>query len=169
MLAFIAFEEDISNAQAPLEPDERNEWKNNDAQAKAVIGFGLEMSILIMFGKLKVCSSCGRSHKFVSTRNFVEPLNCSAQILQCKDVRWGRFLPFLTRIRQLSADQKAMGVTNIDQELCMILLPRLLHRFEHPTVAVDTIAEGDRQTVEFFKSWLLQEEQKMNSRTTEST
>lgn len=51
----------------------------------------------------------------------------------------------------------------------MTIFCGLSHRFDYLIAAIDMIAEEDELPVESVKSWLLQEEQNMNSCTADPT
>lgn len=101
-------------------------------------------------------------------RALLNHLTAQHQFYSAKMSDGERVLAYMTRIIQLSADLKAMEVTITDQELCTTKLCSLPHRFEGEIVSINTIAEGDKLTVEFVKIRIIQEEKKMNIRTANS-
>lgn len=123
VLAFCNLEDHISDSQAPLDPNEVEEWKKRDARAKADIGFsfsykhvehvrrpesGYDMWIEVM-------------NRFQGERCSTAKLLCTfSTVLKMSDGECS--LAYLTRIRQVDADLKAMDGTIIAQELFMTIL-----------------------------------------------
>ena len=73
-------------------------------------------------------------------------------------------MAFISRFRQLGADCKAMVVAIDDQEMAMMVLCGLPPKYEHLIVAIDAAADDRSLSMDFIKSRLLQEEQRMLDR-----
>ena len=73
-------------------------------------------------------------------------------------------IAFISRVRQLAADCKAMGVEIDDSDVAMTVLCGLPDKYEHLIVAIDAAAQDDMLTLDFVKSRLLKEEQRILDR-----
>lgn len=99
-------------------------------------------------------------------------LNCLTarpQFYSAKLVHVSHFLAFHTKKRQLAADWNAMSDTITDQQLCMTFVYCLPQRIEHLILFIHTTAKYGKLTVAFVERQLLQEEQRMNTRTADYT
>jgi gag-polypeptide of LTR copia-type len=66
-------------------------------------------------------------------------------------------------VKQLTEELKAMGVT-IDDEVAMAVLKGLPPKYDHLIVALGTMGDDTKLTLEFTKSRLMQEEQRSDER-----
>jgi hypothetical protein len=73
-------------------------------------------------------------------------------------------LAFTSRFRQLAADCKAMEVKIDDTEMAMTVLCGLPQNYEHLIVAIDAATDNFNLSMDFVKSRLLQDEQRMLDR-----
>ncbi len=76
-----------------------------------------------------------------------------------------QIITYVNRVRQLASTLKSIGVEIDDKELAMAVLNGLPERFDSLICALDALGnENDTFTLEFMKSRLLQEEQRMKMR-----
>ncbi len=79
-------------------------------------------------------------------------------------------LAFTNRIRQLASTLKSMGVDIDDKEMAMTVLNGLPARFNSLISALDAFGNEDEAfSLDFVKSRLLQEEQRIEMRTRASS
>ena len=165
VLAFRELDDHITEEDPPTDPDTLREWKKKDAKAKAVIGltisddhldhvrdagtaFEMWTAIVNIFQRRTLLN------KLRARRNFYS--------VQMQDDE--RVLPYINRVRQLASDLRSMDVNVEDEDIAMSVLCGLPDRFEHLIVAIDTVTNDTDLTLDFVKSRLLQEEQRMNDR-----
>lgn len=67
-------------------------------------------------------------------------------------------LSFISRVRQLALDWKAIALTIDDQEIAMTVVCGLPAKYEHLIVAIDAAADDSKLNMDFVKSRLFQEE-----------
>lgn len=79
-----------------------------------------------------------------------------------------RILAYIARVRQLASDLKSMSVDIDDAEISMTVLSGLPDRFQNLIVATDETNE-DNLILDFLKSQLIQEEQRLSERTPKNT
>ena len=165
VLAFRELDDLITEQTPPDDADEVLKWKKKDAKAKAVIGLTLsdehldhvrdaETAFEMWKAILNIFQRRTLLNKLRARRNFYS--------VQMEDDE--RILTYINRVRQLASDLKSMDVDVRDEDIAMSVLCGLPDRFEHLIVAIDTVTDETNLTLEFVKSRLLQEEQRMNDR-----
>lgn len=75
-----------------------------------------------------------------------------------------RVLAYINRVRQLASDLRNMDVSLKDEDVAMTILCGLPERFEHLIVAIDTVASDRPLSLDFVRSRLLQEDQRLVER-----
>lgn len=83
----------------------------------------------------------------------------SAKMLDSK-----KTISYVSRVRQLAADLKAMNTHFNDQDLAMTVLCGLPTKFEHLIVAIDALSDDVSLTLDFVKNRLPQEHQQISKR-----
>ena len=73
-------------------------------------------------------------------------------------------MSFISRVRHLAADCKAIEVTIEDKDMAMTVLCGIPQKYEHLIVAIDAATSDSSLSMDFVKSRLLQEEQRMMAR-----
>ena len=166
LLAFKELDDHITEPERPIDTDNWSEWKKKDAKAKAIIGLtlsddhldhvrGAETALEMWNSVVNIFQRRTLLNKLKARRNFY-----SAQMLDGEKV-----LTYINRVRQLASDLKSMDVEVEDEDIAMSVLCGLPGKFEHLIVAIDTVADNSKLSLDFVKSRLLQEEQRMDERT----
>jgi gag-polypeptide of LTR copia-type len=75
-----------------------------------------------------------------------------------------RTLTYINRVKQLNEELKAMGVIIDEEEVDMAVLNGFPPKYDHLIVALDTLGDDAKLTLEFTKSRLMQEEQRSDER-----
>ena len=166
ILAFRELDSHIDeNARAPVDPAQLANWVKNDLKAKAVIGLALSDEHL---EHVRDCETAADTWKAVvdlfQRKTLLNKLTARRRFYSAKMADSEKALAFISRVRQLSADCKAMSVHIDDQDIAMTVLCGLPAKFEHLIVAIDAVADDTKLTMDFVKSRLLQEEQRMVDR-----
>ena len=163
LLAFRELGNHISvNAQPEkLEP----EWLKTDSKAKAVIGLTLSDEHL---EHVRECKTAADMWKVIADlfqrRTLLNRLTTRRKFYTAKMDDNERVVSYISRVRQLAADLKSMDTDVEDQEIAMTVLCGLSSKFENLIVAIDAVTDENKLTLEFVKSRLLQEEQRISDR-----
>ena len=165
LLAFRELDGVITKS-APSDEVELREWNKKDAKAKAVIGLTLNDDHL---DHVRGVSSAREMWEAIMNifqrRTVLNKLKARRQFYSAQMEDNERILNYINRVRQLAADLKSMEVAVSDEDIAMSVLSGLPQKFEHLIVAIDTVTAGEaRLSLEFVKSRLLQEEQRLNDR-----
>eukprot|EP00737_Agarophyton_chilense_P003002 gb/GEZJ01003471.1/.p1 GENE.gb/GEZJ01003471.1/~~gb/GEZJ01003471.1/.p1 ORF type:complete len:730 (-),score=111.20 gb/GEZJ01003471.1/:63-2252(-) len=152
----------------PTDEDELSTWKKKDAKARAIIGLTLSDEHLDHVRDADNAADMWKAICDVFQRKtLLNKINARRSFYSAKMRDDEKMLQFINRVRHLASDLKCMDVVVEEEDIAMAILCGLPERFEHLIVAIDTTI-GDRQlTLEFVKSRLLQEEQRMNDRAKE--
>lgn len=144
---------------------DRSEWRKGDAKAKATIGVTLSDEYLEY---VRGCPSAVSMWKAISDLSqrwtLLNRLAAGRKFYIAQMLETERVMSYISRVRQLAADLKAVDTDVEDQELAMTVLCGLPSKFEHLIVAIDAVADDKTLTLEFVRSRLLQEEQRMSKR-----
>lgn len=97
----------------------------------------------------------------------INKVTARRQFYSVKMTNGERIMSYINRVRHLAANLKEMESSLSDQDLSMTVLSGLSSRFEHLIVAIDAAAYDSKLTMDFAKSRLLQEEQRMTYLTPE--
>ena len=147
----------------PLDTDpEYKAWLKGDRKAQAIIGLTLSDSVLEQVQHattakemweviLDIYEKHTLLNKLAARRRFYTATMNDGE----------KVLGFASRIRQLAATLKSMGVTIDDSEMAMALLNGLPDRFDGLISALDALGNDEKLfTFEFVKSRCQQEEQR---------
>lgn len=164
-LAFRELEGHVSTVRAPTDPTELLAWNKNDAKARAIIGFTLNNEHL---DQVRDVDTAAGMWKIIidmfQRKTLLNCLNARRKFYSVKMADKDRVLPYINRVRQLASDLRAMDVEISDQEMAMTVLCGLTTKFDHLIVAIDAVADDVTLTMDFVKSRLLQEEERMIQR-----
>ena len=146
-------------------PSDVSKAKRDDAKAKAVIGMTL--------GKdhAELVKECKTAHESWTTilelfqrKTLLNKLMTRRRFYAAKMESTEKAMAFISRVRQLSYDCKALDISIDDKDVAMTVLCGLPQKYEHLIVAIDAVATDTTLTLDFVKSRLLQEEQRMQER-----
>lgn len=165
VLAFRELDDVITDEGPPTEVDKLEKWKKRDAKAKAVIGLTLSDDHLDHVRGVSTAAEMWNAITNVfQRRTLMNIVRARRDFYSAQMGDDERVLVYINRVRQLAADLKSMDVAVEDEDVAMSILSGLSERFEPLIVAIDTMT-GDRElTLEFVKSRLLQEEQRLIDR-----
>ena len=167
ILAFRELDDHISDsAPATLPNDPQlDSWVKADAKARAVIGLTLSDEHL---EHVRDCETAAAMWSAITDlfqrKTLLNKLACRRRFYSAKMAASEKAIAFISRVRQLAADCKAMGVEIDDKDIAMTVLCGLPDKYEHLIVAIDAVADDDTLTMDFVKSRLLQEEQRILDR-----
>ena len=166
ILAFRELDDHISDSASPPSVDpEHDSWIRADAKARAVIGLTLSDEHL---EHVRDCETAAAMWSVITDlfqrKTLLNKLACRRRFYSAKMAASEKAMAFISRVRQLSADCKAMGVEIDDKDVAMTVLCGLPDKYEHLIVAIDAAANDDTLTMDFVKSRLLQEEQRILER-----
>ena len=149
----------------PTGSDDAEKWFKDDAKAKAVIGLTLSDEHL---EHVRDCVTAASMWSTITDlfqrKTLLNKLTTRRRFYSAKMADSEKAMAFISRVRQLGADCKAMGVAIDDQEMAMTVLCGLPPKYEHLIVAIDAAADDKSLSMDFVKSRLLQEEQRMLDR-----
>lgn len=165
VLAFRELDDVVTDATPPVDEDRKHEWKKRDAKAKAIIGLTLSDDHLDHVRGLATAADMWDALVNVfQRRTLLNKLNARRNFYSAKMNDGERVLVYINRVRQLASDLKSMDIAAEDEDIAMTVLCGLPDRFEHLIVAIDTVTSERQLTLEFVKSRLLQEEQRLSER-----
>jgi transposase InsO family protein len=166
ILAFRELDDHIGeHARSPSESALAEKWLKDDAKARAVIGLTLSDEHLEHVSDCKTAAEMWSAViDLFQRKTLLNKLACRRRFYSAKMATSEKAIAFISRVRQLAADCKAMDVKVDEQDIAMTVLCGLPQRFEHLIVAIDAAADDDSLTMDFVKSRLLQEEQRMLDR-----
>ena len=170
VLAFRELEDHIVESRPPADQAASVAWHKNDAKAKAIIGLTLSDEHLEHVRELESAVEMWEAIKNLFQRKtLLNRLTARRRFYSVKMLSNEKVIVYISRVRQLASDLKAMDVLVSDQEIAMTVLSGLPSKYEHLIVAIDTVADDEKLTTEFVKSRLLQEEQRLSDRTPSSS
>ena len=153
------------SAGRPPGSDQADTSFKQDAKAKAIIGLTLS------HGHLEHVRDCATAASMWSTimdlfqrKTLLNKLHCRRRFYSAKMADSEKIMAFISRVRQLASDCKAMGVSIDDQEIAMTVICGLPQKYEHLIVAIDAATDDESLSLDFVKSRLLQEEQRLLER-----
>ena len=165
VLAFRELEDFITEQTPPTDSDELLKWKKKDAKAKAVIGLTISDEHLDHVRDTETAFDMWNAIlNIFQRRTLLNKLRARRNFYSVQMEEGERVLTYINRVRQLAFDLKSMDVDVKDEDIAMSVLCGLPDRFEHLIVAIDTVTDETNLTLEFVKSRLLQEEQRINDR-----
>lgn len=166
LLSLRELDDFIHDDPPSIDSDNYRDWCKNDRKAMAHIGLSLsdhhlehvrdvstakEMWLCI----LNIFERHTLLNKLAARRNFY-----TATMKEDENI-----MAFTNRIRQLASTLKSMGVEIDDKEMAMAVLNGLPERFNNLISALDALGNEDSTfSLEFVKSRLLQEEQRIRMR-----
>ena len=155
----------MDSAVRPTDPTEQQTWLRNDAKARAVIGLTLSDEHL---EHVHDCETAANMWSVIidlfQRKTLLNKLTTRRRFYSVKMDSSEKAIAFISRVRQLASDCKAMGVDIDDTEIAMTILCGLPDKYEHLIVAIDAATDDETLTMEFVKSRLLQEEQRILDR-----
>ena len=157
--------EHILDSDKPEDASELAQWKKNDAKAKAVIGLTLSNDLLEHVRGIETAYEMWEAiTDLFQRRTLLNSLSARRRFYSVKMNDGEKALAYISRVRQLAADLKAMDVKVEDGDIAMTVLCGLPSKYEHLIVAIDAATGDSSLTMDFVKSRLLQEEQRMTDR-----
>ena len=157
--------EHILDSDKPEDASELAQWKKNDAKAKAVIGLTLSNDLLEHVRGIETAYEMWEAiTDLFQRRTLLNSLSARRRFYSVKMNDGEKALAYISRVRQLAADLKAMDVKVEDSDIAMTVLCGLPSKYEHLIVAIDAATGDSSLTMDFVKSRLLQEEQRMTDR-----
>jgi Reverse transcriptase (RNA-dependent DNA polymerase)/gag-polypeptide of LTR copia-type/Integrase core domain/GAG-pre-integrase domain len=146
------------------------ELKKKDAKAKAVIGLTLSDEHLEHVRGAETAAEMWLAIKNVFQRtSLLNKLAARRRFYTASMVDNEKILTYINRVKQLTEELKAMGVIIDDEEVAMAVLNGLPPKYDHLIVALDTMGDDTKLTLEFTKSRLMQEEQRSDEREMRNT
>ena len=146
-------------------PQENSQWLQKDAKARAIIGLSLGREYT---DHVVGCSTARAMWTTIldlfQKKTLLNQLRIRRQFYSAKMGDSEKAMAFISRVRQLAADCKAMDVIIDEKDIAMTILCGLPERYEHLIVAIDAASNDTTLSLEFVKSRLLQEEQRMQDR-----
>ena len=140
-------------------------WSKDDLKAKAVIGMTLGKEHLELVSE---CTSAFAMWKTIlelfQRKTLLNKLMTRRRFYTAKMVDSENTMSFISRVRQMASDCKALDISIDDKDIAMTVLCGLPEKYEHLIVAIDTATDDDTFTLDFVKSRLLQEDQRMRDR-----
>lgn len=159
----------VEGAAAPREEEKAAEWSRNDSKARAVIGLTIPDEYLEMVRDCDtVLEMCMSIQNIFRRSTLLNQLHARRKFYSAKMGNGERVLSYISRVRQLASDVKSMGVIVNAQDVAMTLLSGLPKRYEHLIVAIDTVTDAANIDIDFVKSRLIQEEQRIADREDDS-
>lgn len=145
-------------------------WTRDNAKAMAVIGLTINDEYLEMVSECKTAISMWKTVKDVFQKStLLNRLHARRKFYSVKMGDNERILSYISRAQQLSSDLKSMDVVVSEEDVAMTLLRGFSSRFEHLIVAIDTLSVEGGLNLDFVKSRLIQEEQRMSDRDVSGT
>lgn len=145
--------------------DDSGKWFKRDAKAQAIIGLTLNDD---HFEQVSDCKTAATMWKSIldlfQRKTLLNKLTTRRRFYSAQMGESEKAMGFIARVRQLAADCKAMDVTVDDQEIAMTVLCGLPQKYEHLIFAIDAATDDKSLTLDYVKSRLLQEEQRMVDR-----
>ena len=162
--------DDHLTSTRPTDEDELSKWKKQDAKARAIIGLTVSDEHLDHVRDTDSAADMWNAICDVFQRKtLLNRINARRSFYTAKMREDEKMLQFINRVRHLASDLMSMEVNVEEEDIAMAILCGLPERFEHLIVAIDTTI-GDRElSLEFVKSRLLQEEQRMSDRAKEES
>ena len=165
ILSFRELDDHIADEPAPPPPDDSEKWSKDDAKAKAIIGLSISDDHLQLTGD---CESALELWKSIidlyQRKTLLNKVLIRRKFYSVKMTDNEKVMPFISRVRQLAADCKAMDVPIDDTEMAMTMLCGLPSKYDNLIVAIDAATADTSLSMDFVKSRLLQEEQRMMDR-----
>jgi len=154
------------NIQAPTNADSLSAWRKEDGKARAIIGLSLSDEHLEHVRDCDTAMAMWMAiEDLFQRRTLLNRLAARRRFYSVKMMESEKAIAYISRVRQLAADLKSMDAIVTDQEIAMTVLCGLPAKFEHLIVAIDAVANDEKLTMDFVKSRLLQEEQRIIDRT----
>lgn len=153
----------IESHTLPEDPEDVSKWDREDAKAMTIIWLTISDEYLQMISEFKSAISMWMSIKDVFQKaTLLNRLRARQKFYSVETNDGERVLSYIARVQQLSSDLKSMDVELSEQDVSMTLLSGLPSRFEHLIVAIDTLSDEDALRLDFVKSRLMREEQRMS-------
>lgn len=169
VLAFRELSDHLESRPVPTNNADLSIWLKNDAKAKAIIGLSLSDEHLEHVRDVETAYGMWVAiQNIFQRRTLLNRLNARRKFYSLKMGPDERIIPYINRAKQLCTDLKAMDAVVTDQELAMTVLCGLPSKYEHLIVAIDAVADDEKLTLEFVKSRLIQEEQRIMERSQSS-
>ena len=134
-------------------------------EARAIIGLSISDDDLQLIGD---CDSAAEQWKCIldlyQRKTLLNKVLIHRKFYSVKMATNEMVMPFISRVRQIAADCKAMDVPIDDTEMEMTVLCGLPSKFDNLIVAIDAATADTSLSMDFVKSRLLQEEQRMMDR-----
>jgi hypothetical protein len=145
VLAFRELDEvvfNIGSTNVMLDAAAATEFRKKDAKAKAVIGLtpsdehldddrGSEYAAEMWLAIKNVFQRTGLLNKLAARRRFSTDSMVNGE----------RILTYINRVKQLTEELKAMGVTIDDDEMAVSVLNELQPKYDHLIVVLDTMGD----------------------------
>ena len=165
VLAYRELDQHISD-DPPAELDDTfTSWKRGDARARAIIGLSLSDEHLEHVRDVKTAKEMWKCILNVFQRRTLLNKLAARRNFYTVTMKHGeKMLNYINRIRQLASTLKSMDAHVEDAEVAMTILNGLPQQYSNLIVALDALGSDQAFTVDFVKSRLLQEEQRIRDR-----
>ena len=165
VLAYRELDHHISD-DPPAELDDTfTSWKRGDARARAIIGLSLSDEHLEHVRDVKTAKEMWKCILNVFQRHTLLNKLAARRNFYTVTMKHGeKMLNYINRIRQLASTLKSMDAHVEDAEVAMTILNGLPQQYSNLIVALDALGSDQAFTVDFVKSRLLQEEQRIRDR-----
>ena len=146
-------------------------WRKKDRKAQAIIGLTLSDELLENVRESQTAKQMWTAIKNVFERHtLLNKLAARRKFYTATMNETETVLQFANRIRQLASTLKSMNVTIDESEMAMALLNGLPDQYNSLISALDAIGnEDDKLEFDHVKARIMQEEQRMSMRITDST
>ena len=144
-------------------------WRKKDRKAQALIGLSLSDQILDSTREVKSCHEMWKTISDIFERHtLLNKLSARRKFYTACKEESEDVLLFSNRIRHLASTLKSMNVEIDDSEMAMALLNGLLDEYSPLISALDALGTEETElNFEFVKARVMQEEQRINMRSSE--
>ena len=165
VLAYRQLDEHIANDPLDESAENFSSWKRADARAKAIIGLSLSEEHLEHVREVRTAREMWNFILNVFQRHTLLNKLAARRNFYTVVIKHGeKMLHYNNRVRQLAGTLKSMETIAEDAEIAMTILNGLPEQYSGLLVALDALGSNQTFTVDFVKSRLLQEEQRIRDR-----
>ncbi len=165
--------DDLVDGSPPAEGETEavhKDWKRRDIKAQAIIGLTLSDEMLANTREVQTTKQMWKKICDVFERHtLLNKLSARRKFYTATLQEGESILQFANRIRLLAATLKSMKVLIDESEVAMAMLNGLPEAYDPLISAIDAISgEDDKLQFDYVKSRIIQEEQRINARTSQA-
>jgi len=154
-----------ADEKPPTDPTALKQWKKEDKKTQAIIELTISDDHFKQIGDLSsALETWNALRDLFQRKTLLNKLSARRRFYTAKMGDGETAMSFMSRVYQLADDCQAMDVSIDDKETAMTVLCGLHAKYEHLIVAIDAAADDTKLSMDFVKSRLLQEEQRMSDR-----